>query len=521
MVDVAKDLDTTDPGATPSASARLRAALGPMWRARRIAVAVVAATAGGYGLLAAWWTPRGPVTTSQAVAAIGISVIVGILTGLVLRSRWALLLGPAAFMTIFELARMGTAGPMVDGIHLGSTYGFVAFALGRGLHAVLALAPLVLGAALGAAAARRLDGDVPGRGGWSKSGLWMRRTGIALLGVGLLALTVALIRPAGTDPILAADDGPGSVAELTRVTVGGHDLAMMIRGDNIANPVLLFLAGGPGGTEIGAMRRHGQLLEQNFTVATFDQRGAGKSADNLEPTATLTLDRAVSDAIEVTNYLRQRFGQDKIYVVGNSWGTILGVLAVQQHPELYRAFVGTGQMVSPRETDSIFYTDTLAWARRTHNTALVDTLTASGPPPYANILDYEPALTRIDAVFPYDHTPNAEGAGGNSENLFVGEYGLLEQVHNLPAWLDVFAVLYPQLQNIDFRTQALQLNVPVYLVQGRHELPGRATLADEWFHLLKAPTKQLIVFDTAGHRSLFERPDLFHQVMTTTVLPQT
>jgi pimeloyl-ACP methyl ester carboxylesterase len=178
-------------------------------------------------------------------------------------------------------------------------------------------------------------------------------------------------------------------------------------------------------------------------------------------------------------------------------------------------------MVSPRETDRIFYTDTLAWARRTDNTALVDTLTASGPPPYANILDYEPALTRIDAVYPYDHTPNAEGAGGNSENLFVGEYSLLEQVHNLPAWLDVFAVLYPQLQNIDFRTQARQLNVPVYLVQGRHELPGRATLADEWFQLLTAPKKQLIVLDTAGHRSLFERPDLFNQVMTTTVLPQT
>jgi pimeloyl-ACP methyl ester carboxylesterase len=180
--------------------------------------------------------------------------------------------------------------------------------------------------------------------------------------VGLLGLTVALIRPAHTEPILAADGNPGSgsVAELTRLRVGGHDLAMMIRGAHTANAVLLYLAGGPGGTEIGAMRRHGQLLEQHLTVATFDQRGTGKSADNLEPTATLTLDRAVNDAIEATNYLRQRFHQDKIYVVGNSWGTILGVLAVQQQPELYRAFVGAGQMVSPRETDRLFYADTLA-----------------------------------------------------------------------------------------------------------------------------------------------------------------
>lgn len=141
--------------------------------------------------------------------------------------------------------------------------------------------------------------------------------------------------------------------------------------------------------------------------------------------------------------------------------------------------------------------------------------------PYADILDYEPALTRIDAVHPYDHTPNAEGVGGFSENLFVGEYGLLEQVHNLPAWLDVFAVLYPQLQDIDLRTQARRLDVPVYLVQGRHEPPGRAGLAEEWFAQLEAPTKQMVVFDTAGHRSLFERPDLFNDVMTGTVLPRT
>jgi hypothetical protein len=79
----------------------------------------------------------------------------------------------------------------------------------------------------------------------------------------------------------------------------------------------------------------------------------------------------------------------------------------------------------------------------------------------------------------------------------IGEYSLLEQVDNLPASLDVVAALYPQLQNIDFRTQALHLNVPVYLVQGRHELPGRASLAQEWFQQLKAPKKQMILFDTA------------------------
>ncbi len=246
----------------------------------------------------------------------------------------------------------------------------------------------------------------------------------------------------------------------------------MIRGTSTHNPVLLFLAGGPGGTELGAMRRHGQALEQDFVVVTWDQRGTGKSYDSLDPTSTLTLQQAVDDTIEVTNYLRDRFGQDKIYLLGQSYGTILGVLAAQQHPELYRAYIGVGQMVDPRETDGVFYQDSLAWARRTGNTTLVDQLTASGPPPYTDMLDYEPSLTNAQ-VYPYDHSRNSEGAGGFSENLCVNEYTLLEQAHAFAGFFDVFTVLYPQLQDIDFRTDATQLAVPVYLIEGRYEAPGR------------------------------------------------
>lgn len=502
---------------------RLQAALAPAWDDWRIGIGVAVAAAGLYGLAAGWLTPRGPVTTSEALAAIAISLLVGVFAGVVMRSRWAMLLAPVTFVVVFEFARIGTVGPLVDGIHLGSPLGIVAFALGRGLHGVLALVPMLLGAALGAAMARRLDGSGQDHHGWASVGLWARRTVTALVIVGLLALTLAIVRPERTDPILASDGNPlaGSVAELTRVEVGDRDLAMMIRGDSVDKPVLLFLAGGPGGTEMGAMRRHGQALERDFVVATFDQRGAGKSYDNLDPTSTLTLDGAVSDTIEVTNYLRERFGQDKIYVVGQSWGTILGVLAVQQHPELYRAYIGTGQIVDPSETDRIFYDDTLAWARRTNKTGLVDKMTASGPPPYTDMLDYEPVLTNGNEVYPYDHSRNSEGAGGFGENIFDEEYSLMEQLHNFAAFLDVFTVLYPQLQNIDFRTDAAQLEVPVYLVQGRYEAPGRVQPAEEWFQMLDAPEKQLIVLETSGHRPLFEQPEAFHQEMTETVLPET
>jgi proline iminopeptidase len=505
-----------------SRAGRLQAAVTPTWQDRRIGAAITVAAAALYGLVVGWWTPRGPVTTSQAVAAITLSLVVGLGAGLVMRSRWAMLLAPVTFAAVFELVRSSTVGPLVDGIHVGSTYGILAFASGRGLHGVLALLPMLLGAALGAGAPRRIDVARQPRHWWSSAGLWRRRSGTAVGTVGLLALTAALLRPASTEPIRAANGTlAGSVAELTRVEVGGHNLAMMIRGASKTNPVLLYLAGGPGGTDIGALRRHSQALERDFLVATYDQRGAGKSSDQLDPISTLTLDRAVSDAVEVTNYLRNRFHQNKVYLVGNSWGTILGVLAAQQHPELFRAFIGAGQMVDLRETDRIYYVDTLAWARRTGNAKLVGKLTASGPPPYRNPLDYESVLNYEQKVYPYDDTVNAESASGFSTNLFVKEYSLLEQLHNLGAALDVFTVLYPQLQNIDFRTQVTQLRVPVYLVQGRYETRGRAQPAQEWFDALQAPTKQLVTFDTAGHRTLFEQPGLFADLMTQTVLPQT
>ena len=251
----------------------------------------------------------------------------------------------------------------------------MAFAVGRGFHGLLALLPMVLGAALGAALARRARPSRPA-GLLSRLGLWLRRGVAVATALALVALAAFIARPASTDPIVDADGRTvaGSVAELTRVEVGGHDLALMIRGRSAQNPVLLFLAGGPGGSELGAMRRHSQALEDDFVVVTFDQRGTGKSYDQLDPTDTMTLDGAVADAVAVTNYLRDRFDEEKVYLVGQSWGTTLGVLAVQQHPELYRAYVGVGQMVSQAATDQIFYEDTLAWAREEGNTDLVDTL---------------------------------------------------------------------------------------------------------------------------------------------------
>ncbi len=181
---------------------------------RRAGIAATVIVAGGWGLLAGWWTPRGPITTLDALTAIVTSLAVGALGGWLMRSRWAMLLTPVLFAAVFELTRATIVGPLVDGIRLGGggSFGILAFVLGRGLHAVLALLPMILGAALGAGFARRRNEGRPRTHGWARVGLVTRRVIAGVAAVALLALTAGIIRPASTDAILTDTGTPWRAA---------------------------------------------------------------------------------------------------------------------------------------------------------------------------------------------------------------------------------------------------------------------------------------------------------------------
>ena len=476
-----------------------------LWSGWRIGLLVAMVMAAGFGVIGAWLTPRGPMTTTEAlvsmVAALGVGMAAGMATG----SRWSMLLAPVVFAVVFEFTRLHTVGPTVDDIHLFSLYGMIAFVLGRVVHGVLVLAPMALGAGYGVWVSGRLGNQTaatPGAFGWTL-------TGLATLALLVVAFFIA--RPASTAPILGADGEPvpDSIAELTTVSIGGHEQTLMIRGRSVDNPVLLYLSGGPGGTDIGALRAD-VGLEQDFVVVNWEQRGAGKSYAALDPTDTFTVDRLVADTIEVTNNLRDRFDEDKIFLAGQSWGSTLGVLAAQQHPELYHALVGVGQMVSQQETDIIFWEDTLAWAEETGNSALAGTLRRNGPPPYDDITLYEPV---VGHEHDWNHYPELDLNNEIPAILFVPEYTWMDRINAFKGFLDTNATLYPQLQGIDFRTDVPRLDIPYYMVLGAHEARGRAELANHWFEILDAPTKRRIVFEGSGHRAHFDRPVVFARVM--------
>ena len=183
---------------------------------------------------------------------------------------------------------------------------------------------------------------------------------------------------------------------------------------------------------------------------------------------------------------------------------------MQQHPERYHAYVGTGQMVNNAETDRMFWEDALAWAERTRQQGLAGRIRAAGPPPYDDPLLYQHTVS-------HEHRWNAyPGVGQLYEmpaNVMVPEFSLMERVNAVRGLFDVNWFVYPQLQTYDFRRDVPTLEIPVTLVLGRHEARGRAEPAIQWFDQLEAPAKELIIFDRSGHRPSFEQPDDVVRVM--------
>lgn len=484
-----------------------RSAVELAWSDWRISFAVSTVVVAGFGLISVWLIPRGPITTAETLISMGSALAVGAVAGLVTGNRWVLLTTPLVFAIVFEIGRIGIVGPTVDSVNLGSFLGVVAFVLGRVLHGLVVLAPLTLGSVYGVWLARRFGNETAssiGSFGWTVT--WLAT-------IGLVVLAGFIARPASTAPIVGPDGQslPGSIAELAFVPLGGHDQALMIRGRDVDKPVLLYLAGGPGGTDIGAMRRD-VTLEQEFVVVTWDQRGAGKSYAALDPTDTFTLEQLTSDTIELTDYLRNRFDEDKIYLVGQSWGSTLGLLAVQQRPDLYHAVVGVGQMVSQRETDIMFWEDTMAWAEVNGKANLAASLRDSGPPPYDDIYDYDPVVSNEHSWNSY---PGLDLSHEMPGSLFVPEYSFMDRVNAFKGFLDTNGTMYSQLQDIDFRRDVPALSVPYYMVLGEHEARGRAVLATEWYDKLDAPSKARFIFEGSGHRPNFDRPGEFADVMRT------
>ncbi len=331
-------------------------------------------------------------------------------------------------------------------------------------------------------------------------------------------------------PVILSENGEemqGSISSLEKVKLGGVDQWLIIRGHDVKKPVLLFLSGGPGASEAARVIRFNQELEKHFVVVIWEQRGCGKSYPSLNPKSALTVDQYVSDLLELTNLLRTRFDEEKIYLVGHSWGTIIGAKAAQQQPELFHAYVGTAQMVNVLETDQLIYDMVLDYSIKTNDTAFVKTLEKQGVPPYYGknpIKPYSTLFGREYAIFEVPNIKNEEYRRDGDVMLLMlkqPEYGWLDRVYYLLGLVNTFNVVYPQLQDMDLRVDGIHFDIPVYLVLGGNDMNNPPVIPEEYYELIQAPHKQLIIFEEAGHGMIWEEAQRFHDLMINQILPET
>lgn len=481
-------------------------------------LAIVLALLGG--LLVDAVAPRGPVTTAQGLIVMAIALLVGLAGGTLARTRWVLVPQLIAYAVAVEVGRSGLTVPSLA-VRLDNVYGIIAFVITRGVDGILLLLPMTTGVLLGRGLGRRLVGTIRSS----------RRppVGTILVGAITVALVALVVWPASTPPFVGPDGTPipSSVAELARVRLGGADQSVMIRGASTDKPVLLYLSGGPGQSDLPLARTLSAGWTDDFVFVDLDQRGNGKSYAAIDPLSDMTIDQAVSDVIELTDYLRDQFDEDKIYLMGESWGSILGVLAVQRRPDLYHAWIGSGQMVDVLDTDRRIYRDLLAYATGAGDEDLLASLAAVGEPPYRDI---PWANSNLLAWYEYLYKPYTPSAGyiarGDASGLdpfgvLGSEYTFLEKRDVLRGLIDTFTVLYPQLYDLDFRESVPRLDVPVYILDGRAELEGRRDLVLDWYEMLEAPSKQLVSFDGAAHSVAFEQADEVLRLMTETIIPAT
>jgi pimeloyl-ACP methyl ester carboxylesterase len=203
------------------------------------------------------------------------------------------------------------------------------------------------------------------------------------------------------------------------------------------------------------------------------------------------------------------------------------VQAVQERPDLFHAYIGTAQMVDVSETDQIIYEMVMEHSQMSGDTQFVETLQKQGPPPYFGKSPIKPYATLFQREYALFEVPNIKDpeyrAEGDAMLLMLKqpEYGWLDRAYYLLGMMNTFNVVYPQLQEMDFRQDATHFDLPVYMILGRHDMNNPSQIPEEYFNLIQAPTKRLYYFEDSGHGMLWEEAGKYHDILVNTVLPET
>jgi len=330
----------------------------------------------------------------------------------------------------------------------------------------------------------------------------------------LAALVIFLVFVSPGKPGSCPVTGSGkSICEKTFVQIGGVRQGMFIRGADTANPVLLFVHGGPSFSEYFLVEKYPTGLEDHFTVCYWDQRGGGLSATREVTVESLTLGQLAADMIEVTNYLRNRFSQEKIYIMAHSGGTAFAIRAVAGNPELYNAYIGMAQITRQPVSE-----------RRAYR-YMVERYSSAGNKKLVKQFGKYPITEDDSALLPFfnsvlrDKSMHELGIGTmrNMTSIMTGVFYpvwlcrayTVKEKFNI--WRSKFSFvnksgLRAEVLALDLFEEVPALGVPAYFMSGRHDLTVNHDLSEEYFSKLECPLKRFYTFGNSAHSPMFEEP---------------
>ena len=331
----------------------------------------------------------------------------------------------------------------------------------------------------------------------------------------LMFTSLWLSSPVLGDKLRVESSTAAPIQETRFVSLGGIEQWITIRGANRANPVLLIVHGGPGDAQ-SSLRSAYAVYEKDFTIVQWDQRGAGKTyAQNL--TSPPEPERVELDGIELAQYLCNYLAKKKIIVLGHSWGSYLAVGMVQRRPELFVAYVGTGQVGSWRANIQVQFDFLLARARAANDRKRVEQLEEIGKPDPASAEKYFSWWSMRNPYMPPDDSKWFEELRRivRSDPEFTEEYmKTLGEGMKYSGRTTVGAMLTTELP-----TTANTFKLPFFVIQGREDMVTPTSVAMNYFNVVKAPKKKLILIEHAGHFALVTHPEEFLAALVKNVRP--
>ena len=334
-------------------------------------------------------------------------------------------------------------------------------------------------------------------------------------------LTTLWVKSPGVTKQFADSEGKpmeGSISEIEKIALGGQEQYIIIRGTDTSKPIMLFLHGGPGSPEVAFIKHYNPDLENIYVMVYWEQRGAGKSYSKSIPAESMNLDQMISDTRELSQYLANRFNREKIFLMGHSWGSMLGIITAYKYPELYHAYFGIGQVCHQFKGEQMSYKWALNQAIELNDTKAITTL---------KNINFPDSTAGVDKWLNYlmmeRRYVNRFGGGTTREitsmwplvKLVMNSriYTLREKLNFMNASMFSLEHLWMDVINTNLFIEIDSMSVPTYIFHGTFDYTTPYPLANDFYQQLKAPQKGFFSFENSAHSPIMEEPKKFNAIL--------